>query len=184
MRLEGKTVGGRVASFDQSIGIVLEHEGGYQDNPSDLSHGATNMGITQKDLSEYLKRTATKDDVKMLLESTAKEIYRVNYWDMLHLDYLDSQKLATVILDMAVVRGMIAVTKDLQGILKVTINGVMSGDMLSEVNNLDEIAVAIDLIKVSQKAFCHICSFNRNQIVFLNGWINRTHSLLDYVLDL
>ena len=58
--------------FDEIIEKVLEHEGGYSNDPTDLG-GETNWGITRRFYSDI--------DIKNLTKEQAKEIYKKDYWD-------------------------------------------------------------------------------------------------------
>ena len=57
--------------FDEIIEKVLEHEGGYVNDPNDLG-GETNFGIT--------KRFYPDIDIKNLTKEEAKQIYYDDYW--------------------------------------------------------------------------------------------------------
>lgn len=64
---------------EKVINEVIEKEGeAYTDHPSDLG-GPTKWGITQRALSVYLHRQASKDEVRNLSRETAKAIYYENY---------------------------------------------------------------------------------------------------------
>lgn len=65
-------------NVDDLLDDIIRREGGFVDDPQDLG-GATKYGITQKTLSDFLGRAATRDEVRDLTESTAREIYRANY---------------------------------------------------------------------------------------------------------
>tara|TARA_Y100000593_G_scaffold75165_1_gene138622 strand:+ start:1608 stop:2084 length:477 start_codon:yes stop_codon:yes gene_type:complete len=58
-------------NFNNIINKVLDHEGGYVDDPKDLG-GETKYGIT--------KRFYPHMDIKNLTKEDAKEIYRKDYW--------------------------------------------------------------------------------------------------------
>ena len=59
-------------TFDEIIEVVLEHEGGYVNDPKDPG-GETNYGIS--------KRAYPNEDIKNLTEEGAKDIYRRDYWE-------------------------------------------------------------------------------------------------------
>ena len=59
-------------NFNEIIEQVLEHEGGYVNDPKDLG-GETKYGIT--------KRFYPDVDIKNLTVEQAKEIYKKDYWD-------------------------------------------------------------------------------------------------------
>ena len=61
----------KATSFNDIIEHVLNHEGGYVDDPSDLG-GETNFGIA--------KRFYPNVDIKNLTRDEAKNIYFEDYW--------------------------------------------------------------------------------------------------------
>jgi lysozyme family protein len=69
--------------FDQCLGEVLRHEGGFVDHPADPG-GATNMGITHKTLARWRGVSPwwnlPKTEVQRLTRSEAARIYRALYW--------------------------------------------------------------------------------------------------------
>ena len=60
-----------LTSFDDIIEVVLEHEGGYVNDPKDPG-GETNFGIA--------KRSHPDVDIKNLTKDEAKDIYYETYW--------------------------------------------------------------------------------------------------------
>ena len=60
-----------LTKFDDIIDVVLEHEGGYVNDPNDLG-GETKYGIT--------KRFYPDVDIKNLTEDEARKIYYDDYW--------------------------------------------------------------------------------------------------------
>jgi len=65
--------------FDWAVEEILKWEGGYVDHPQDPG-GATNMGITRNTLADWRGRPVSKEEVKELSESEAKDIYFKRYW--------------------------------------------------------------------------------------------------------
>jgi lysozyme family protein len=59
-------------TFDEIIEVVLEHEGGYVNDPKDPG-GETKYGVS--------KRAYPNKDIKNLTEEGAKDIYRRDYWE-------------------------------------------------------------------------------------------------------
>ena len=90
--------------FDEIIEKVLEHEGGYVNDPKDLG-GETNFGIT--------KRFYPDVDIKNLTEEQAKEIYKRDYWDKNRVESLP-QNLWHIYFDMCVNMGKRTAVKVLQ----------------------------------------------------------------------
>ena len=77
------------SNFPEALRLVLKHEGGYVDHPQDPG-GATNKGITIGTLSDWLKRPASKAEVRNISDATVAAIYRKNYWDAMNADSLPS----------------------------------------------------------------------------------------------
>ena len=61
-----------LVEFDDIIEKVLEHEGGYVDDPTDAG-GETKYGIS--------KRAYPDEAIKELTIERAKELYKRDYWD-------------------------------------------------------------------------------------------------------
>jgi lysozyme family protein len=59
-------------TFDEIIDVVLEHEGGYVNDPKDPG-GETKYGVS--------KRAYPDVNIKNLSEDGAKDIYRRDYWE-------------------------------------------------------------------------------------------------------
>ena len=62
----------KLSEFEDIIERVLEHEGGYVNDPKDPG-GETNFGIA--------KRSHPDVDIKNLTKEQATEIYKKEYWD-------------------------------------------------------------------------------------------------------
>ena len=91
-------------NFNEIIEKVLEHEGGYVNDPKDLG-GETKYGIT--------KRFYPDIDIKNLTIEEAKEIYKKDYWDKNKVESLP-QNLWHIYFDMCVNMGKRTAVKVLQ----------------------------------------------------------------------
>ena len=91
-------------SFKEIIEKVLEHEGGYVNDPKDLG-GETKYGIT--------KRFYPDVDIKNLTIEQATEIYKKDYWDKNKVESLP-QNLWHIYFDMCVNMGKRTAGKVLQ----------------------------------------------------------------------
>ena len=91
-------------NFEEIIEQVLEHEGGYVNDPKDLG-GETKYGIT--------KRFYPDVDIKNLTVEQAKEIYKKDYWDRNRVESLP-QELWHIFFDMCVNMGRRTAVKVLQ----------------------------------------------------------------------
>ena len=90
--------------FNEIIEKVLEHEGGYVNDPKDLG-GETKYGIT--------KRFYPDLNIKELTIEQAKEIYKSDYWDKNKVESLP-QNLWHIYFDMCVNMGKRTAVKVLQ----------------------------------------------------------------------
>ena len=91
-------------TFNEIIEQVLEHEGGYVNDPNDLG-GETKYGITKRFYPEL--------NIKELTEEKAKQIYKDDYWDKNRVESLP-QNLWHIFFDMCVNMGRRTAVKILQ----------------------------------------------------------------------
>ena len=75
------------STYDVCLPLLLAHEGGYSNHPSDPG-GPTNFGITIFDYRKYVNPGATAADVRAMTVEEAKRIYRARYWDAQRCDEL------------------------------------------------------------------------------------------------
>lgn len=100
-------------SFSSVIEMVLHHEGGYVNHPSDPG-GETKYGIS--------KRAYPDIDIAELTEEDAASIYKRDYWDRIKGDDLPSG-VACAVMDYAVNSGISRASKALQSVC-----GISNGD--------------------------------------------------------
>ena len=67
-------------NFKKSLKLVLAHEGGWSDHPSDPG-GATMKGVTLATFRRYVKPTATKTDLRNITDDQLATVYRRHYWN-------------------------------------------------------------------------------------------------------
>lgn len=104
-----------MVDIDSILDGILAREGGFVDNPADHG-GATNLGVTQAELSAWLGRPATTDDVRSLSRDVAKAIYRQDYYHKPKIDQLPDS-IQPVMLDAAVNSGPGEAVRFLQEVL-------------------------------------------------------------------
>jgi len=75
------------STYDVCLPLLLAHEGGYSNHPSDPG-GPTNFGITIGDYRKYVKADATAADVRAMRLDDTKAIYREKYWNAQRCDEL------------------------------------------------------------------------------------------------
>ena len=166
-----------MASFENALSVVLEHERGFSNHPQDAG-GPTNWGITLATFSAYLKRTATLEEVQAMPLEMAKQIYRVSYWGVIQGDSIRSDALATNFFDMAVLRGVVAATKTMQGCVGVTTDGYMGPKTLAAINAANPSDLILSYYLASQAALVNLVVIKPTNLVFLNGWMKRVGDML------
>jgi len=93
-----------MSKFDEIIEVVLEHEGGYVNDPKDPG-GETNFGIA--------KRSNPDVDIKNFTKAEATLIYKTKYWDKNKVESLP-EELWHIYFDMCVNMGRSRAVKILQ----------------------------------------------------------------------
>lgn len=164
------------ASFDVAVEFTLKNEGGYSDDPHD-SGGATNFGITENDLAQYLGRPATVQEVKEMSIDTAKAIYKRNYW----ISGFEGlfQGAATAIFDFGVLHGPTTARTLAQstanvhgGVPHLLIDGQIGPQTQAAINAMGAPFVAY-YASAMRNVFVSIVANNPSQGIFLKGWDNR-----------
>lgn len=164
--------------FEAAFRKLLETEGGYVDDSSDHG-GKTNYGVTIATLSDYLGRPATPDEIKNIDLETVKKIYKQNYWDRLHLSEINNVNVAYAFFDQSVNRGTRRVAELIQKLVGVPIDGIIGPLTIKSINLMNPRVLVLNFVKESQNAYALIVSHDPTQAKFLNGWMARTHKLLD-----
>jgi len=67
-------------NFDTCMTMLLAHEGGYVNHPSDPG-GMTNLGVTKRTYDEYHGTDIDEEGLRQLTKADVEPIYRRNYWD-------------------------------------------------------------------------------------------------------
>jgi lysozyme family protein len=77
------------SNFDRALALVLRHEGGWSDHPSDPG-GATMKGVTLATYRRYINAKGTKDDLRHITNAQLATVYRKHYWQKVGCDGLAS----------------------------------------------------------------------------------------------
>lgn len=161
----------------QSLALVLVHEGGYSNHPQDPG-GATMKGVTQRVYDAYRKRKglATRS-VKGIQKNELFDIYDLQYWDAVKGDQLPDG-VDYVVFDGAVNSGVSQSVKWLQRALGPLYKGNIDGNLgqgtlaaLAAVNNHDAL---IDRICDQRMAFLRAL---KTWPVFGKGWSDRVRDV-------
>ena len=159
---------------------VAAIEGRYQDHPADRGNYnrrgelvGTNWGIAAPVAEEYFLRTVTKDDMKLLSESVAHDIFKINFWDRIRAADYPTQALADIVYDGAVNHGVRWGIKLLQRCLNLKEDGIIGPVTMAAVHAADPEQL-LDAYFEARKRFYKAIVANRpSQAVFLRGWMRR-----------
>ena len=126
-------------TFDEIIEQVLEHEGGYVNDPTD-SGGETNFGIS--------KRAYPDEDIKGLTVERAKELYKRDYWDRFRVSQLP-ERIRHIYVDMCINMGGGRATKILQeacnskNSYKIDVDGGIGKDTIKAAANVEDFRLRV-----------------------------------------
>ena len=170
--------------FDVAIKVVLDNEGGYDNDPNDRL-GETNYGITNTDLEDAISKKIVPryTTIKGLTVDQAKEIYKELYYDNCpNIAKIDSQDVITKILDLRVNIGCHGAIKMVQrsvnslGSYTVAEDGIFGLRTLEAINSTKPGFLLTEIRKFQKKYYNDIVIHNHKQSVFLSGWLNRCNS--------
>lgn len=108
-------------NFARALPLVLKHEGGFSNHPSDLG-GATNKGVTLATFRAYVKPGGTVADLKAITDEQVQTVYYRHYWAAVNAQALPSG-VDYALFDFAVNSGPARAAKYLQAILGVEQDG-------------------------------------------------------------
>lgn len=150
-------------TFEQSVQIVLMHEGGFVDHPNDPG-GVTKYGIS--------KRAFPKEDIQNLSLERAKELYKKHYWDICECDSLPAFT-RLIVFDCAVNQGTGRAVLFLQRIGNVTADGIIGPRTIASVSKIDP----MEFIYYYHDRRFNAYASNPNWNVFGKGWIKRLNHI-------
>jgi lysozyme family protein len=160
------------ASWPQIASWLDADEGGFVDDPRDPG-GATNHGVTLRELAAYEGHQVTVADVRALSLTTANAILKTQYFDAVHGADLPSG-LDYAVTDAAVNSGPVQAIKWLQAVLKISADGhwgVITSHAVSQIKPADVVA----LIDAYDRARLGFLQRLRTWPIFGKGWSNRVN---------
>ena len=152
-------------SFNEIIEKVLEHEGGYVNDPKDLG-GETKYGIT--------KRFYPGVNIKELTKEKAKQIYKDDYWDKNRVEEVP-QELWYIYFDMCVNMGRKTAVKILQRAAnssghRLQVDGGMGPVTVKGLQN-----ISVERVRAYRiKYYVDLINSKPEQEKFYYGWFRRT----------
>lgn len=158
------------SNFQASLNLVLQSEGGNDDDPSDHG-GRTSRGITQREYAAWRKEKGKpKLDVWRAPQSDIVTIYHDEYWQPLcdtlpvGIDY--------IVFNNNVLDGPVRSTILLQRALGVTHDGRVGPITRAAIASADPKALIAKLSDESENFYRSL-----HQPKFLKGWLNRVASV-------
>jgi lysozyme family protein len=165
-------------NFDKCLEMLLEHEGGYVNHPSDPG-GMTNLGVTKRVYDEWIGRESTEQEMRDLTPEDVGPIYRKNYWSRLRLDDVGSG-IDWALMDFCVNSGPSRPAKALQRAVGAVADGAVGPKTLQLVAEKDPEFV-IDYIYTVRQAFYESL---RTFDTFGRGWTRRNKETLEQALSM
>lgn len=131
-------------TFDESLKLLLRHEGGYVDHPKDPG-GMTNLGVTRKAWAAYVKKdisAVTEAEMRALTPAAVAPFYYTEYYVKCGADRLPAG-LDHAVFDFAVNSGVSRAVKFLQGAVGAAADGVIGPATLAAAGRPGEAASAV-----------------------------------------
>ena len=159
--------------WQETIDIILKHEGGYVNDPRDAG-GETNFGIS--------KRAYPHIDIARLSFLAAERIYWTDYWLKCQCDRLPDG-LDLMVMDFAVNAGVSRASKVLQNIVGVSADGIIGSKTLNAVeshtSNVGAIRKTInEYYSLRQAHYESLDTFS----IYGKGWSRRNAETLNEAL--
>jgi lysozyme family protein len=194
-----------MSNFNRAIENTLKFEGGLVNNANDPG-GVTNYGISLRwavaemksagdDLADLLDvdddGDMDADDIRSLDEATAKQIYRIGFWDRYHYDRIVAFPVSEKVFDMTVNMGPRQSHRNLQRALrsvgeKVEDDGLIGPRTRAAVNRAHS-ACLVAAMRSEQAGFYRMLIARNNSLrkegihvpdfrVFKDGWLRRAYA--------
>ena len=155
----------------EAIAVIIKIEAGYVNDPDD-GGGETKYGIS--------KRSYPDVDIKGLTKTAAAAIYLRDYWNPLRCGNVPSA-LALPLLDAGVNQGQGTAVRMLQGLLGVTVDGLIGPKTLAAVYGYPSISLlAAEFTLARLDRYVTKSIKRKSQRKYLPSWVHRsvlTHKL-------
>jgi lysozyme family protein len=180
----------KLSDFNLAIPLVLKHEGGLSNNPSDPG-GITNYGISLRFLKGLGNQvpsgviiddqsTADAYDVRNMSIAEATILYKQDWWDKYQYGSINNQLLANKVFDIAVNIGSVEAAKLLQRACcqlgeNLAIDGTLGVQSFNVINKLEANSLVTEFCKNVTLYYQLLVKNNANFSKFLQGWLNRVN---------
>ena len=165
-------------NFEQCMGWLLEHEGGYVNHPSDPG-GETNFGVTRAVYEQYAGRQVMDGEMEGLTHDDVYPIYKENYWNRLRADDLSSG-VDFCTFDWGVNSGVSRAAKALQRIVGVEQDGGIGPMTLQAVLEVEPAEIIEQMRHMRDGFYRDLSTFD----TFGRGWLRRNDETKEHALGL
>ena len=165
-------------NFDESLKMLLHHEGGYVWHPEDPG-GETNLGVTRAVYEQWVGRQVMDGEMKALTVADVAPIYKTNYWDRIRADDLPSG-LDFAAFDWAVNSGTGRPAKVIQKYISAKQDGAIGPKTLALVAENDPSKMIQYLYEQRQKFYERLKTFE----TFGKGWTRRNQETLKAAMEM
>jgi len=165
-------------NFEQSLKMLLHHEGGYVWHPEDPG-GETNLGVTRAVYEQWVGRQVMDGEMKTLKAADVAPIYKTNYWDRIKGDELPSG-LDFAAFDWAVNSGTGRPAKVIQKYISAKQDGAIGPRTLALVAENDPANMIQYLYEQRQKFYERLKTFE----TFGKGWTRRNQETLKAAMEM
>ena len=167
-----------MAEFYPAVAFVLSNEGALTDDKRDMGE-ITNHGISLRFYRATVKPDANDADIRNLSVAEAEAIYKAQFWGKSRYGELNSQLIATKMLDLAVNLGAHEANLCLQRAINncctpaITLDGIIGVKTIDCANILDENVLYGYLIVEAGKVYQEILIAHPQDKPFAAGWNKR-----------
>lgn len=172
-----------MANFLKALQKVLQHEGGYVNDPDDPG-GETYRGVARKmhskwegwqlvDMLKKQKHFPESLDANVELQEKIERFYEVNYWDRLNADEFTNEEVATSVFDFAVNAGVVTSACLAQLVVGEKADGVIGPLSTAAINSFDpdHFLAAFTVAKIAR--YVNIVKRRPTSQKYLYGWVRR-----------
>ena len=164
-----------------ALAALLDNEGGYCNQVLDHG-GATNFGITQRELSRVWESLNLPPKVEDLTEEYAEKYYKLEWWDKYHLEAINSYFIACKLFNIIVNMGPYQGFKIAQHACNhcgqdLVEDGILGSKTIAAINELTyhnyDNDLMEELIYFQKQFYEELVDKNPDLEYFLKGWLKR-----------
>lgn len=172
-----------MATFETALKVVLEHEGGYVNDPSDPG-GETYKGVARKmhsswqgwvevDMAKRQSNFPKNLEQNSALQDMIHDFYRINFWDKVQGSHIENEQVAQVIFDFAVNAGVSTSASLVQKVLDVTVDGTIGPKTIAALNTFpaEHFIASFTLMKIAR--YVAIVNKRPESKKYFYGWVCR-----------